>query len=106
MKFKIFRTKTFEKEFEKLPKIEQEMIVKFENKLVENPFLGKPLGYLFFREKKLNGRRIYYLVYGDLVVVLMVGVSDKKTQQATIDSIRLHLNLYYEVVKEALKKDI
>ena len=103
MKFKIFRTKTFEKEFEKLPKIEQEMIVKFENKLVEDPFLGKPLGYLFFREKKLNRRRIYYLVYEDLVVVLMVGVSDKKTQQATIDNIRLHLNLYYEVVKEALK---
>lgn len=62
MRFKVFRTKTFEKEFEKLPKKEQQEICEFEIKLSENPFLGKPLGLVFFREKKLNSRRVYYLV--------------------------------------------
>lgn len=104
MKFKVFRTKTFEKEFEKLPKAEQKEIEKFEEKLPENPFLGKPLGFVFFREKRLNARRIYYLVYGEFVIVLMVAISDKKTQQATIDAIREKMDEYYKTVGESLKK--
>ena len=54
MKFKVFRTKTFDKEFDKLPKSEQKEIERFEKKLVENPFVGKPLGLVFFREKKIE----------------------------------------------------
>jgi len=104
MKFKVFRTKTFDKEFDKLPKKEQTEVEKFEKNLSENPFLGKPLGFVFFREKRLNGRRIYYLIYEDFVVVLMVALSDKKTQQATIDAIKEKLNEYYEMMKETLKK--
>jgi len=104
MKFKIFRTYTFEKEFDKLPKAEQKEVENFEKKLSENPFVGKPLGLVFFREKKLNGRRVYYLIYEDFVVVLMVAVSDKKTQQATIEAIKERLDEYYGFVKETLRK--
>jgi mRNA-degrading endonuclease RelE of RelBE toxin-antitoxin system len=104
MKFKVFRTKTFDKEFDKLPKTEQKEVENFEKKLSENPFVGKPLGLIFLREKKLDGRRIYYLIYDDFVVVLMVAISDKKTQQPTIDSIKEKLDEYYEMVKETLKK--
>ena len=104
MKFKVFRTKTFDKEFDKLPKTEQREVENFEKKLSENPFVGKPLGLIFFREKKLNSRRIYYLIYEDFVVVLMVAISDKKTQQSTIDSIKEKLEEYYEKIKETLKK--
>ena len=88
-----------------MPKNEQKAIEKFERKLSENPYLGKPLGYIFFREKKLNGRRVYYLVYEDFVVVLRVAVSNKKAQQATIDMIKDKLNEYYEFIKETLKRD-
>lgn len=104
MLFKVFRTPTFEKEFSKLPKPEKAAIEKFEKKLVENPYLGKPLGYVFFREKKLNGTRIYYLVYEDFVMVLMAAVSDKKTQRATIDAIKERLDQYYAYVRDALRK--
>ena len=103
MKFKVFRTKSFDREFDKLPKTEQIEIENFEKKLAENPFAGKPLGYVFFREKKLNGRRVYYLVYEDFVIVLMVAISDKKTQKATIDSIKVNLGIYYDMIKETLK---
>ena len=106
MKFSIYRTKTFDKEFDKLPLSEQREIEKFEKRLVDSPFIGKPLGFVFFREKKLNSRRIYYLIYEDLVVVLMVGISDKKTQQATIDAIKSKLDEFYSYVKEELRKHI
>ena len=36
--------------------------------------------------------------------LLMVGVSDKKTQQETIDDIKSRLKEYYEVIKEAIMK--
>ena len=104
MKFKVFRTKTFDKEFDKLPKTEQKEVENFEKNLSENPFVGKPLGLIFLREKKLNGRRIYYLIYEDFVVVLMVAISDKKTQQATIDAIKDKLDQYAKIIKERLKK--
>ena len=104
MKFKVFRTKTFDKLFDKLPKSEQKEIERFEEKLVENPFVGKPLGLIFFREKKLNGRRVYYLIYEDIVVVLMAAISNKKTQQATIDAIKEKLEEYHKIVKETLKR--
>ena len=104
MKFKVFRTATFEKEFYKLENQEQKEIQKFEADLSENPFIGKPLGFVFFREKRLNGKRVYYLIYEDFVVVLMVAISDKKTQQATIDAIKEKLKEYYEMIKENLKK--
>lgn len=103
MNFKVFRTHEFEKKFSKLSKTEQNSVDKFEKKLVENPYLGKPLGYSFLREKKLNGKRIYYLVYEDYIIVLMVAVGDKKTQQETIDAIKQKLGEYYKFVKESLK---
>ena len=34
----------------------------------------------------------------------MIAMSDKKTQQATIDEIKSHLKEYYEVIKEAIKQ--
>lgn len=104
MQFKVFRTSTFDKEFSKLSKAEQTAIDKFEKKLIENPHLGKPLGYIFFREKKLNGNRVYYLIYEEFVIVLMVAVSDKRTQQDTIDDIKRRLDKYYSFVRDTLRK--
>lgn len=51
MKFKVFRTSTFEKEFSKLSKTEQTTIEKFEKKLVENPHLGNHWA-TYFSEKR------------------------------------------------------
>ena len=103
MKFKVYRTKTFDKEFDKLPKSEQERIRRFESSLSERPFSGQPLGMVFFREKRLNGRRIYFLIYEDFIIILMAAISDKKTQQATIDAIKNNLEKYHTMIKNALK---
>ncbi len=104
--YKVFRTRKFDKEVDKkVSGEEQKEIENIERKqLTINPYVGDPLGYHFFREKKIGGRRIYYLIYEELKAVLMVAVSDKKTQQETIDEIKLHLQDYYEVIREAIRQ--
>ena len=56
--YRIFATETFEKDFKKLAKDEKARIEKIKEQLKQNPFAGKPLGYKFFREKKINGNRL------------------------------------------------
>ena len=104
--YSVFRTARFDKEMEKLfSKVEIEEVENLERKqLTLNPYVGDPLSYNFLREKKLKGKRVYFLVYDDLKAVLMVAVSDKKTQQATIDQIKNHLVDYYSIIKESLKQ--
>lgn len=104
--YSVFRTQKFDKELAKsLSKVEQEEVENFEKKqLANNPYVGDPLGYKFFREKKVGGKRIYYLIYDDLKAVLMIGISDKKTQQETIDQIKIHLSDYYSIIKEVIKR--
>ena len=104
--YAVFRTRKFDKEFVKqLSEKEQKEIERFEkNQLTSNPYVGDPLNYRFFREKKIDTKRIYFLIYDDINAVLMVGVSDKKTQQETIDEIKDRLKEYHEVIKEAIKQ--
>ncbi len=102
--YAVFRTHRFEKEFLKqLSSAEQEEVRTVEQKkLTENPYVGDPLGYKFLREKKIGGKRIYFLVYEDLKAVLIVAISDKKTQQETIDTIHKHLREYHQVIQDAI----
>jgi hypothetical protein len=104
--YAVCRTAKFDKEFAKqLSTEEQRIIVQFEKEhLKTNPYVGDPLSYSFFREKKIESKRVYFLIYDDIKAVLMVGVSNKKTQQETIDVIKSRLPDYYEVVKEAIKQ--
>ncbi|HSU72590.1 MAG TPA: hypothetical protein VLJ21_01960, partial [Candidatus Binatia bacterium] len=95
--YAVFRTERFDKELLKqLSREEQRKVERLEQQqLTVNPYAGDPLGNRFFREKKLGVKRAYYLVYEDLRAVLLVAISDKKTQQETIDEIRTHLADYY-----------
>lgn len=85
---------------------EQKRVNKILDQLLERGGeVGKPLsGLSFFREKKFDGRRLYYLVYRDVFVVLALAISDKKAQQATINQILLNLAEYQQYVFEALRK--
>ena len=99
----VYTTKGFDEEVDKLEKIEQERINKLFPKLKENPYVGDPLRYKFFREKRINGKRVYFLVFDDLIAVLFVAVSDKKTQQETIDSVLDKLIQFKDYLKDKLK---
>jgi len=102
--YTVFRTKRFDKELLKqFSEKDRKQVNQFEKKqLTKNPYVGDPLGYTFFREKKFKGKRVYYLIYEDLKCVLMIGISNKKTQQDTIDDIKGKLKEYHQVIKETL----
>lgn len=102
MAYLLKETEDFEKQFSKLPKDIRLRFEKQFNKLKENPFaLGKPLkGYPWFRELKCGVYRVYYLVYESEVIVLFVGVSDKKSQQEMIDFIIKHSDYFKTIINK------
>lgn len=96
------QTKIFEKNFNKLiPEDLQPTVKKQIRKLlIENPYNSKPLGYKFFREKKIKKWRIYFLIYDAHLVLYFVNVSDKKLQQETIDKVKSELSLLKEYIEQ------
>ena len=102
--FKVIGTNTYLREVGKWPKDYQEILDNIPKKLVESPLSGDPLGYPFLREKRVKEKRVYYLVYEDLKLVLLVAASGKKDQQATIDHIKEHLEEFKKVAEELIKQ--
>lgn len=104
--FRIFKSATFDKDFDKLDNSEQERVDKILSQLLERGGeVGKPLsGLSFFKEKKFNGKRLYFLVYESLHAVLVFAISDKKAQQTTINMILRDLAQYQQYVLDELKK--
>ncbi len=104
--YRLFTTEEFDRDFNKLDNSEQKRIKKIMEQIKERGNeVGKPLaGLTIFREKKFNGKRLYFLVYNDIFVVLALAISDKKAQQATINRILLDLSNYQEYVYKTLKE--
>ena len=101
--FRVFRSEWCEKKLDKLDKPEREIIVEFEQKLKNEPYLGKPLGYKFFREKRFNGKRLLFLVYAEHKAIFLVTITDKKAQQYEIDLIKTSLDIYKEHLEKIIK---
>lgn len=100
--YKIFTTEEFDRRFAKLDYQIQQQIQKEIDQLETNPYSGKPLGYTFFREKKVQNYRVYYLVYDEHVVVFVITISTKKDQQDAIFRIRSLMPYYREEIKKKL----
>ena len=104
-KYKIYHSQRFKKELLKFDKKFQNRIDKIEDELVENHYSGKPLGVKWFREKRYEKYRIYYLIYDDLKSVFMVAISEKKDQQKAINTIKLLLELFRRELENLMDKD-
>lgn len=102
--FAVIGTETYLYEIKKWPKADQEAAAKIPQHLAENPYVGKHLSYPFLREKKIGGRRVYYLIYDDLKLVLLVATSEKKDQQATIAHIKMGLDEFREIAEKIAKQ--
>src|SRR3989344_2249756 len=94
MAYAVYTTESFDEETSRLSQDFQHRIKKIFLQLKENPYVGDQLKYRFLREKRLEEKRIYYLVYDDLKAVLVVAISGKKDQQATINHIIEYLEEY------------
>ena len=102
MNFKIYTTEEFNKLFNKLDKELQKQIGKEIDQLEKDPYVGKPLGYKFFREKKIKNYRIYYLIYEDYLVVFVITLSSKKGQQKAINTIKNLIPIYRNQIKKKI----
>ncbi len=104
--FHVFKTAEFNEDYDDLDHAEQIKLDKILTKLYEQgDVVGRPLKGDFLREKRLNGKRTYYLVYTEFSSLLMLGVSNKKLQQSTIGAILLNFERYKQFVIEQLQKN-
>lgn len=97
--YRIFLLPEFKKRVKKLlnKKELEELEYFIENDLKINGYkVGDQLTYPFLREKKISGKRVYYLVYKEIAIILLVEASNKKAQQKTIEEIKLYLPEYRE----------
>src|SRR3989338_3250228 len=101
MAYVVLETEPFSKLFQTLSKEEQDWMRKMIAQLEENPFVGKPLGFPWFLEKKFAGKRLYYLVYLHVNKVLLVAFGPKKAQQKIIDHILANRETYRQLVARA-----
>ena len=86
--YNIVKTESFKKLFHKLiPKNLQGDIERRIRKLSENPYNSKLLTERL-REIKADKFRIYFVIIESKVLIVFVGVSDKKDQQRMIDSLK------------------
>ena len=103
--FRIFTTKEFDTDFNKLGESDKQRVTKIMKQLKEQgASIGKPLGLPYFREKKFENKRLYFLVYREFMIVLALGISDKKAQQKTINRILIDLDNYKEFIIKKLKE--
>ncbi len=105
MVYAVYTTESFEREVDKLSESEKKVIKKIFLRLKENPYVGDPIRYKFFREKRIKEKRIYYLIYDDLSAVLIVAFGGKKAQQDTIDKIIKDFPKFKEYMKNSLKEN-
>jgi len=100
--YEIYTTAQFDIDFINL---DNSLKIQIENEIEQlktNPYVGKPLGYKFFREKKVKNYRFYYLIYDEYVVVFVIAISDKKDQQKVIDQIKHLIPFYREQIKNRI----
>lgn len=102
--FNVIGTDTYLEEIGKWSKADRASAEKIPKKIAVNPFIGNQLSYPFLREKRIKEKRIYYLIYEDLKLVLLVAVSGKKDQQATIDHIKENLDEFRKVAEHISKQ--
>lgn len=105
MVYAVYTTKRFDDNLNKLPKDYIDNIKGIFLHLRENPYVGDQLRYRHLREKRIKEKRIYYLVYPDLKSVLLVAISSKKDQKATINHIIYMFDEYNKYLRELLKRN-
>ena|SRR3989344_1717408 len=103
--FRVYHSKRFDSELSNFDKEFQDRVDKIEDNLMVNPYAGDPIGTKWFREKRINGKRVYFLIYENLDSVLMVAISDKKDQQKVINTIKLLLDFFREEIVNLVNKE-
>ena len=81
----VYESSTFSKIADSCDFQEKKWIEKIKDKLTENLKIGKPLRYNWFREKKYENKRLFYLINESSKKAILVSFGNKKEQQKIID---------------------
>ncbi|MBI2044444.1 hypothetical protein HYT23_00135 [Candidatus Pacearchaeota archaeon] len=103
--YRVYHSSRFDKELNKFDTFFQGRVDKIEEQLRDNPYTGDPLGTKWFREKRVDKYRVYYLVYDDLKAVFMVAISEKKDQQKIINTIRLFFDFFRDEIEKLISEE-
>ena len=103
--YKVYHSSRFDKELSKYDKTFQSRVDKIEDQLVSNPFAGDPIDVRWFREKRIDKYRIYFIIYNDIKAVFMVAISSKKNQQEVINTIRLLFDFFKNEIENLVNRD-
>lgn len=98
MEYEIYETETFSRIFDTLTGKERNWIRKMKLQLKVNPKAGKPLGFEWFREKKFENKRLYFVISLKKPRILLVSFASKKEQQKIIAYVTLHKEEYVEFI--------
>lgn len=102
--FRVFTTKEFDEDFDRLDNKDKIKVDKILNQLRDKgSSIGKPLKVPYFREKKFGEKRLYYLSYKNSIIVLVLAISNKKAQQDTINSILSEIDNYKKIITEKIE---
>lgn len=94
-------TDEFRKKFNKLPYFVRLKFKKQFKHLRQDPYsAGTPLGNRWFRELKNGIYRVYYLIYDEEIIILLVNISKKKDQQTIINFTKDNLSNFHEVIND------
>ena len=104
MPWAIYHTHTFDEKLANMPKDFQDWLDKIEDQLTVNPYVGDPIRVPWFREKKKDKYRIYYLINKEIQAVYVVSLSEKKDQQAIINAIWLLVDQFKEEIVDLVRK--
>ena len=95
---KVYETATFSKLYDAAEKKEKEWIEKIKDQLATNLRVGKPLRYDWFREKKFENKRVYYLINEKAGKAMLVAFGTKREQQKMIDHIIDNKERYLRII--------
>ncbi len=99
-RYRVTITNTLEEKLRKIKFSQWGRLEKLKRKLEANPLAGKRLGYNLF-EKRWGAFRIYYIIFENILLVILIDYSHKKMQKVTIDYI---LSRWDEVIKNLKEK--
>ena len=83
MRYRIFTTTSLDRKLRKMGFSQWHRLEKLKRKLETDPFTGKRLGKDLF-EKKWGPFRIYYIIFEDILMVVLVEFGNKKEQRRAI----------------------
>lgn len=97
--YEVYSTASFDKVYAGIDSSEQTWIQKIKSKL-ETSITGKILNFNWFREKKHNNKRLYFIVDEERKRILLVAFASKKAQRQMIEFVRQNMEDLFRYLKE------